>query len=200
MTRTFAILVIVAGLYACGQNPSVPVDHFYNLNPENASVNPVWLTDKAIYVEGIRAEGIYNDRALLYSESNNGHELQQYHYHFWALPPAAMLREYLVEYLRRADSAPLVISEFRNRDGLGINGRLLGFEKIIAEDNASVRVSIELRLDAPGQDTPRLLKRYTANREVASNSVAAAVAAFNQAVDGIYEEFLMDAAQSLQEL
>lgn len=198
MIRLPVILpAILFFLSACGQNPSVPVDHFYNLNMKDVSVTPVQLADKAIYVEGIRAEGIYNERALLYSESKNGHELQQYHYHFWALPPAVMLREHLIEYLRQADSAPLVINDYRNRDGLGISGRLLGFEKIIAESNTTVWVSIELRLDTPDHDTPRLLKRYTASREVDNNSIAAMVAAINQAVNGIFEEFISDAAASL---
>ena len=198
MIRLSLVVTLLFWLSACGENPPVPVDHFYQLSLENSAVPPVQLTDKVIYVEGIRADGIYNERALLYSEDTNQHELQQYHYHFWALPPADMLREHLVGYLRQAGSAPMVISDFRSGTGLGISGKLLAFEKRVIADQVSVRVAVELRLDVPGQEAPQLIKRYEADQPVTDPAMRDVIAGFNQTVDRIYGEFLTDASQSLQ--
>lgn len=200
MIRSSLVITMVFWLAACGENPPVPVDHFYQLGMDNAAISHIPLTDSVIYVEGIRADGIYNERALLYSEAgDNQNELQQYHYHFWALPPAAMLREHLVEYLRQAGSAPKVVSDFRSGDGLGVSGRLLGFEKRVSAEGekVSVRVAVELRLDVPGQGVPQLIKRYETEQPVEDHSMNNVVAGFSQAVNRIYGEFLADASQSL---
>jgi ABC-type uncharacterized transport system auxiliary subunit len=192
------VFVLMLLLSACGDSPTVPVDHFYRftLNPGIITSQP--LSDKTIFVSKFLAEGIYNERALLFSEDEDNRELQQYHYHFWAVAPSSLLRDYLVDYLRAADSAPVVVGEFSAGEGLKIGGRILGFEKLKNTENSSIHVVLEIRLDKLGEFNPRLIKTYKALEKINGKSMDDTIAAFNRAVDRIFADFIADAARKLQ--
>lgn len=189
------ILVIVLLLNACGENPPVPVDHFYRLTLNPGTVTRQPLTDQTIFVGKFLSDGIYNERALLFSEDANNRELQQYHYYFWSISPPGLLRDYLVDYLRAADSAPVVVGDFSSGNGLKISGKILGFEKIKHSADFMVNVVLEIRLDKLGEITPRLVKTYKALETVKGTSMDETVSAFNRAVDRAFSDFVADAAQ-----
>lgn len=191
------VLVSIFLLSACGENPPVPVDHFYRLTLNPGTVTNQPLTDQTIFVGKFLSDGIYNERALLFSEDADNRELQQYHYYFWSITPPSLLRDYLVDYLRAADSAPVIVSDFSSGDGLKISGKILGFEKIKHSEDARVNVVLEIRLDKLGESVPRLVKTYQALEPVNGVSMDETVAAFNRAVDKVFADFIADAAQGL---
>lgn len=191
------VLVSIFLLSACGENPPVPVDHFYRLTLNPGTVTSQPLTDQTIFVGKFLSDGIYNERALLFSEDADNRELQQYHYYFWSITPPSLLRDYLVDYLRAADSAPVIVSDFSSGDGLKISGKILGFEKIKHSEDARVNVVLEIRLDKLGESVPRLVKTYQALEPVNGVSMDETVAAFNRAVDKVFADFIADAAQGL---
>ena len=189
------VLVLIFLLSACGENPPVPVDHFYRLTLNPGTITSQPLTDQAIFVGKFLSDGIYNERALLFSQDADNRELQQYHYYFWSITPPSLLRDYLVDYLRAADSAPVIVSDFSSGDGLKISGKILGFEKIKRAENDLVNVDLEIRLDKLGEPRPRLVKSYKAQETVNGGSMDDTVAAFNRAVDRVFADFVGDAAQ-----
>lgn len=188
------VLVLIFLLSACGENPPVPVDHFYRLTLNPGAVASKSLTDQTIFVGKFLSDGIYNERALLFSEDVENRELQQYHYYFWSITPPSLLRDYLVDYLRAADSAPVIVSDFSSGNGLKISGKILGFEKIKRAEDSLVNVNLEIRLDKLGESRPRLVKSYKALEIVNGVSMDDTVAAFNRAVDKVFAEFVADAA------
>lgn len=190
-----AILVFVFLLNACGENPPIPVDHFYRLTLNPGTVTRQPLTDQTIFVGKFLSDGIYNERALLFSEDADNRELQQYHYYFWAISPPSLLRDYLIEYLRAADSAPAVVDDFSSGNGLKISGKILGFEKIKRGEDSKVNVVLEIRLDKLGESAPRLVKTYKVLDTVNGVSMDETVSAFNRAVDRVFSDFVADAAQ-----
>ena len=191
------ILVLIFILSACGENPPVPVDHFYRLTLNPGTITGQPLTDQTIFVGKFLSDGIYNERALLFSEDSDNRELQQYHYYFWSITPPSLLRDYLVDYLRAADSAPVIVSDFSSGDGLKISGKILGFEKIKHSEESMVNVVLEIRLDKLGESGPRLVKTYKALEPVNGVSMDETVAAYNRAVDKVFADFVADAAQGL---
>jgi len=198
MIIRLGILVLILFLSACGENPPLPVDHFYRFTLNSGIIKSQPLSEQTIFVSKFLAEGIYNERALLFSKDTDNRELQQHHYHFWAITPPSLLRDYLVDYLRAADSAPFVIGEFSKGEGLKITGKILGFEKLQDTENPSVRVVLEIHLDKLGEYNPRLVKMYEVLETVNGNSMDDTVAAFNRAVDRIFADFITDAARELQ--
>ena len=191
MMMRYVFVILFLTLAACGENPPVPVDHFYRLELQHQPSTSGRITGGTIYVSSFEAEGIYNERAILFSEDNN-RVLKQYHYHFWSSPPPEMLRSYLVDYLRGSGAASMVVNDFSLNEGLSISGLVQGFEKRTGNDQVSIHVAIELRADRIGEEPPKLIKQYVVDQKIDSSNLDDIVAGFNSAVDSIYDSFLGD--------
>jgi ABC-type uncharacterized transport system auxiliary subunit len=195
--RRLGILILLFVLASCSSVPPVPTDRFYRLStPQNVNQSPV--TEDIIYVGPFIAEGLYNERALLYTGESGETELQQYHYHFWITSPPRLLQGQLVTYLRAVNSASMVITEPGAGEKISIFGRLKSFERINMSDQANASVIVELRVQQQDKATPVLLKEYRVIEELNGNTVPDAVAAFDRAVTKIYSDFQSDMQASLQ--
>lgn len=192
------ILALILLLVACGENPPIPVDHFYRLTLNPGAVTRQPLTDQTIFVGKFLSDGIYNERALLFSEDTDHRELQQYHYSFWSISPPSLLRDYLVDYLRAADSAPVVVGDYSTGNGLKISGKIFGFERLNQGENSVVNVVLEFRLDKLGESAPLLVKTYKELEPVNGMSMDETVSAFNRALDRMFANFTADAAQAVR--
>ena len=192
MTRYLYVAVVLMLLTGCGDSPPVPTDYFYRLTLPAEGVEKNHITSEVIYVGSFVAEGLYNERALLYTEDEHGRELQQHHYHFWVTSPPHMLRDYLVDFLRTADVAPTIIAESNPDQGLEISGKVIEFEKQKGAGAWIANVGIELRLQATGEKLPRLVKQYHLQEPITSDAMTDTVAGFNTAVWKIYNEFLSE--------
>jgi len=195
--RRLGILILLFVLTSCSSAPPVPTDRFYRLNtPQN--VNQSVRTEHIIYVGPFFAEGLYNERALIYTGESGTTELQQYHYHFWTISPTRLLQDQLVSYLRAANSSSMVITEPGVGEKISIFGRLKSFERINIDEQSSASVAVELRVQLQDKATPILLKEYRVIEKLNGDTVPAAVAAFDRAVMEIYSDFLSDMQASLQ--
>lgn len=195
MKRMAGLVLLLVGLGACGTPAPVPEDHYYRLALASVPAEHR-LTSESITVTGFLAEGLYHDRALLYSNDPEHRELQQHHYYFWYTSPPRLLREYLVQYLRQARVSPAILDDSGAGGSFSITGKVLHFERHTAV-TASVEVVLELQLTHPDHDLPLVLKQYHARVEVQGKDMGAIVSAFNTAVDGIYAEFVRDMAGAL---
>jgi len=197
MQRTCLVLLLVC-LISCGQAPPVPQDHFYRLTPSAAAVEKRRLTEEPIYVSGFFAEGLYNDRALLFTTDTQGSEVQQHHYAFWYTSPPRLLRDYLVQYLRNADVSPLIMGDTGTSEKLRISGRVIEFVRHQASSESTADVTLELRMETADHELPLLLRQYRASVDINGTEMSAVITAFNQAVDRIYGEFLVDLGTALR--
>ncbi len=187
------VLVMLAG---CGSAPPVPTDSFYRLTLPQ-SLGEQRISDNVIYVGNFIGEGLYNERAILYTDDQHGRKIIQHHYHFWITSPPRMLREHMVEFLRQSGSAPMVITDSSKGDGLRISGKVLDFEKQTASDVTTANVALELRVDIVGEDLPRFIKQYRLKEPVNGNSMTDVIESFNSAVFKIYSEFTADIRSTL---
>jgi ABC-type uncharacterized transport system, auxiliary component len=190
-------MAIVAATASCGQSPPLPLDHFYRLIPPATSMEKQRLTDDIIYVEGFFAEGLFNDRALLYVSDEHSRELQQHHYHYWVASPPHLLRDYLAQFLRNAEAAPMVVNDVGADRGLAISGKVIEFERHDTPAGRIANVALELRVGKTDSETPFLFRQYQVSENIQGDDMNAAVAGFNAAVDRIYVEFLMDLKTAL---
>ena len=196
MKQTSFLVGLMVFLVSCGQAPPVPTDHYYRLTPLSGSMEKRRLTENPIYVEIFLAEGLYNDRAMLYSNDQHVSDLQQHHYYFWYTSPPRMLRDYLIEILRNADVSP-VIMDNRTGEDLRISGKLMEFERRQTRAGSTVNVALELRLYNHDADLPLLLRKYQTSETINDKNMQAVVSGFNTAVDRIYSEFLEELATAL---
>ena len=199
MMRYLQLTLLLMILYACGSAPPVPTDTFYRLTLPVQGVEKHRLTERVIHVGYFVAEGLYNERALLYTDDQNGRRLLQHHYHFWLTSPPRLLREYLVEFLRESDSASMIITDSSSDEtGYKISGKVLGFEIQTTGELATANVNLELKVNAGGEDLPRFIKQYRLEENINGSSMTDTVAGFNSAVNKIYREFTSDISTVLQ--
>ena len=198
MIRLPGLVIMVLLMIGCSGAPPVPTDHFYRLTLPDTDITQGQLTDEIIYVDSILAEGLYNERALIYTGKSGDNELQQYHYHFWVTSPPKLLALNLVKYLRTANVSPLLVTEAGSGEQITISGKLLAFERIFTNDNSRANIVIEFTITREGTDVPLLIKEYRGSEPVSGDKVAAVVEAYNRGVFGIFNEFHTDLASVLR--
>jgi ABC-type uncharacterized transport system auxiliary subunit len=181
-------------LTACATPEPIPEDQFYRLVSPG---EPVRLANPAIKgtlkVEPIKTFGIYRERAILFSHSDQPESLKQHHYNHWIDTPTRLIRDQLVDYLRARGVAGTVAGA-----QIGLNGdirlylELKNFERVI---HPTDDVSVKVRLDAVITDKsnrPLKITSYLSEIPAGESSVAASVAAINQALSEIYRRLADD--------
>lgn len=189
MSRLYSFVLVLALLLAgCGSVPPAPVDRFYRLQPVIVS-SAEKLPSGAIFVQPFRADSLYAERPMIYSEAASASQLRQYHYHLWLYPPAQLVRENLLASLR----ASLDLSGESSAVNV-LEGRVVGFERALSGKSSKAVVSLELRLQAGGKTV--LNKTYQAEQQAGDESLDAFAVAMEQALGKIYVAFLADVARS----
>lgn len=189
MKRLAAALLILSAVFlsACQSAPPVPENRYYRVHASSAAApaTPVLKTEVAVLP--LRAEGLYSERALLFSDG--ARTLQQYHYHHWLYAPNRLLQEFLVGQFGQAGLAAKVHrAEHTNESAYAVSGRIVNLERIAPQNKA--RVTLELRLDKHGK---RLWQQiYSAEEVMAENSIPAYVLSTEHALQRIAADFVGD--------
>lgn len=181
-------------LSACATTEPIPEDQFYRLavaeSPKHLAAPVIPGTLK---VEPIETFGIYRERPLLYTRSDDPAQLRQYHYHYWIDMPARLIRDQLVGYLRSSGVASIVAGAQIGVPGeVRIHLELKNFERVL---HPSGGVSVKVRLDAvitDRADHPLKIASYLRDSPVEEGSMTGSVAAFDRALGGIYGQLLND--------
>lgn len=174
-------------LAACGSVPPAPTDRFYRLQPVSVSSASKALPG-AVAVQTFRADSLYAERPIVHAEESSLRQLRQYHYHLWLYPPAQMVQGHFVSSLGGALDLSGSNAHFV------LDGRILGFERVLSGKNSKAVVALELRLLAGGK--PLLNRTYQAEQVATDDSLDAFAVAMEQALAKIYAEFLADLART----
>lgn len=189
--------VVVCGvLVGCGgQGVAVPSDRYHRLTlapPANVYQAPKLIG--TVEVARFLANGVLQDRAIIFTEHDNPNVLHQYQYQFWSDPPSRMLQAATVEYLRATHIADQVVKTgLRIEPTYTLTGDIKKLEHVVG-NSSSVQVELEFGLrEYKGGDLV-WLKAYTARKAVDDASVAAATRAMGKAVEEILASLSMDLA------
>ena len=190
-------MILCAALSGCGgQGVPVPTDQFHRL-----SVGPpttVYQTPSlagTVEVERFNADGVLQDRAIVYVESDNPNVLHQYQYQLWADPPTRMLQAATVEYLREARLADQVVgSGLRVEPTFTLTGDIKKLEHVRG-NSSSVLVELEYRLRDYRRGDLVWVKTYRVTKSARDASVAAATDAIAQAVGDVLAMLTDDMAR-----
>lgn len=188
------LLLIGVLLAGCASSPGIPETTYYRL-PERTPVAalPEPLFELPLVVETFQADGLHSDQALLYALDGSGTQLRGYHYQLWVDPPVRALQRRLMDALRDAHIAPLVVDRLPAHAGsVRVSGRIEALERIPAGDGWKVSVAIGLRVDLAGQERPLLVRTYREQLPAADATVAASVQGIGTAIDRIFAAFVTD--------
>lgn len=193
--RCSVLLCCFLTLTACSSQAPLPTDHYYHL-PELRDVNSDEKRVGSISVITFQAEGLYQERAILYTE--NQIEIKQYHYHHWTDSPTRLLQERLAERLRLSSISDLVLNTFEGNSELIIKGQIKAFERLQQKGSESVYVKLLLQVNSNTEHAPILHKEYVQTVVLPSNNITNAIKAFAEAVDLIFSDFYVDLVEIIK--
>lgn len=195
LIRPLLLLLFVTGLAACSA-PPVPKDHFYRLTAAAPTASPANRLSGVLMVDRPNADGVYSERALVLSRHADRSMIEQYHYHFWAEPPAAMLQQQIVSFLRDADIARQVVTpELRIRNDFALTSKILRMERIIDGPSPRVALTIEFALHNYRDNKLLLLETYSEEVDARSDGMSDAITALDEALTRILNSLLTDASK-----
>lgn len=193
-----ALLAVFLGaltISGCQSLPATPEHKYYRLLALPAPVSSVQsvLLQGDLVVRPLRADGVYTERAIVYSDEQQ-RLLQQYHYHHWLYPPAQLVQEHLAGRLRQDGMAATVRLDGRGAEMVYlVSGRIARFEKVATASQAKASVVLELCLEKNGlvlwQQT------YVASEAMVDGSMAGFAVAMETALNQIYSDFFKDLRQ-----
>jgi len=194
MNRFFILSVLVMLLAGCAASPPLPQDHIYVFSaPKEPGDGRVSLTGKTVAVAAFKSAGLYSERPILFRNNLQTNELQQYHYHYWSMPPGQAMQEVLIAALRiQAPNALVTDASVASVADLQIGGKIWNFEQREQGDSQSVHLKIEFEVKHPQSIKPIFLRTYELDKRQAESGVESAVATFDIAVQEIMENFLRD--------
>lgn len=182
-----SLFVLLAGCSA----PEVPDQSYFRMPPVRAEAGPL-KSALPIVVEPYRANGVYNDQAILYSNDTDG-RIKAYHYQLWEEAPSTLLQQRLIKELRARHAADLVANRLSAAmPALRIGGQIDQFERVSAASGWMARVKLELRVESGAQSAPILLRAYQAEVAAENDSIEASVRAFAAAIDQCHAAFWAD--------
>ncbi|MDQ1362359.1 MAG: trans aux protein [Pseudomonadota bacterium] len=174
LMNLFVPCVVVLTLTGCGFSAgNIPADHFYRL-PVATPVNHARLVE----IKSVRAEGIYNERALLFVEQARPLEVNRYNYHFWVQTPAALVQTYMQGCLNNSNAA---ITPAASQPAVQIHSVIHAFERVIdkGQTQAVVKLQINHRI-------------YESTIVADSMDMHATVAAYGKAMQQVCEAVARD--------
>lgn len=187
--------VLAVVMTACSVSQPTPEDHYYRLpTPRVAKPAHRPFIGHAVEVSPLAARGLYQERAILYSDTHSPLELHLYNYHFWTESPSRIIQEHLVEYLRAAGIAKQVArTESAGPAPAVVRGRIERFERLVGGARDRVTVELDLRYDGAGPPADATVDRtYTATVPVQGRNMEAVITAFGTALDQACGEFVRD--------
>lgn len=188
MKTTFSKLAVLAvltsALAACAQ-PETPEDRYYRLQVSTPAQSGVVLPGN-LQVDRFLVDGLVSRSQIVYVANGQGHELQTYHYHHWTEPPAILLQDQLIGYLRAAKIADHVVSpEMRVDVDHVLTGKVKRLEHIAGKTPKAV-VELEVSVRRVRDGALVYLASERAEQAATDATVSAGVVAMNSALSNLF--------------
>lgn len=189
-----ALLAVAAALAVGGcLAGSAPPDRFYRLEiPDPDTRLEVPLLRGRLLVDSLRSGSLNLERSMLYRRGDDPYRVRRTGYDRWVDPPTLMIQRAVVEFLRSANLAEVVITpEMRLDADFRLAGRVNRFERVLGEEPPRASVEIEFNLVRLDDRELLLLETYR-EEEIAEGGFGGSPDAFSRAVRRILERLVLD--------
>ena len=185
-----ATMLILGG---CLSGPAPP-DRFYRLEvPDAAARLEVPRLRGRLLVDSVRGDGMTSGRQMLYRSESDPSQVKREGYDNWVDSPPVMVQRAVVEFLRSANAAEVVITpEMRVDSDFHLGGRVDRFERLVGQGSSRVTIELEFTLVRAEGREPLLLETYGEHEEVTGSGVGDSVEAFGRALHRILERLVLD--------
>lgn len=191
MKRCLLIVSLVVLFPGCSQ-PKIPQDSFYRLAGPDAITSTDSGLGGVLVVPRFLSDGLLSERPVVYAFAASGEKLQQYNYHFWIESPARMLQDLTVDYLRKAEIAPTVVTpEFRVPAAFELIGKIKRLEQVRGIKPRAI-VSLEFGLYRVDDGSLMFLRSYDKAIVLERDDVEEAVLAMSRAVGETLSALIRD--------
>ncbi|MCW8855300.1 MAG: ABC-type transport auxiliary lipoprotein family protein [Gammaproteobacteria bacterium] len=189
MRLLILILFLLMALQACSFSGSPPPEeHFYRL-PDLQAEKTEQLFD-TIYLKTVMAEGLYNERAILYVKDDSPLEVRRYHYHHWLSAPAKLIQQQFKTYLEVTGMGRQIVDQRMQTQNLEISMHIRNFERLTGQSNR-VRVTLDADIYLADPLMPAVSKTYQLESS-AGSSMHDTAEAFGQVLTGIFNQISVD--------
>jgi len=142
MKKYYVAVLMILFLGGC---MSSPARKYYQLHLTGKEVMISKAINKAILIEPIDIDDLYDDFRIIYRLSP--FELNYYSYDFWADKPAKLIRDSITHYLLRKNVFQKVIQEISKGDpDIRWNSKIHSIEEVDTQDFWYARLAMEVEL------------------------------------------------------
>ncbi len=142
MKKYYVAVLMILFLGGC---MSSPARKYYQLHLTGKEVMISKTINKAILIEPIDIDDLYDDFRIIYRLSP--FELNYYSYDFWADKPAKLIRDSITHYLLRKNVFQKVIQEISRGDpDIQWNSKIHSIEEVDTQDFWYARLAMEVEL------------------------------------------------------
>lgn len=196
---TLNIFIISILLSACiGSSSSIPNDKFYRLPDTSVQKLPEQVLNGLLTIKHFRTNGIYSERALIYSNYGKPLQLQRYHYHYWEKSPSLLLQNNLIQYFNAIGFAYKTTQyDSQASSNYILTGEIIRLQREILSNQTYANVAIKFQLTDKNNNI-LLIKQYNQSVPANSNKIYDTIIAYSRALTTIYSELIVDIKQ-LQE-
>lgn len=187
--------LLLLALTACsiGGQP-VPQDHFYRL-PQVKIETMKSSVVGSFQLVSVTADGLYNERNLLYVDASRPLEVGRYHYHYWIESPLSLVAKYMADAIKTSGVSAQFAGPAEKASGTArMSIQIVRFERIIDDDGFSVQVALLVSMNYTADKAERWQKLYQVDQAVASADMQDSARAFGEALDNISRRLINDLA------
>ena len=187
-----ASLVLLLG--GCASTP-LPDYRFYRpVSDARFTEMPKVALAQPLEIEVFRANGVFGERPIVYSLSQEPQKLSQYHYQLWTDPPGTILQQRFIDVLRGMKAAPLVTGRVSPRsEPTKLVGMIERLERVRqAPGEWNIAIALRIRVEPYRGAQALLERRYQRVMPVEGAAMAASVEQFAVAMDEIAAEVAQD--------
>lgn len=190
------ILLFTLSLAGCGiTGQPVPPDHYYRLPQVKIEARGSSALD-SLQLVAVTADGLYNERNLLYVDVLRPLEVGLYHYHYWIESPLTLIGKYIADAIKTSHvSAQFTGPEEKASADARMSIQIVRFERIIGDSGAAVQVALLVTMDYEPGKGDRWQKLYEADQEAESADMQDTAIAFGNALNSISQVLINDLAR-----
>jgi cholesterol transport system auxiliary component len=192
--RGFNAALLASLMAACASDPLPDYRYYKPVQSAAATALASPVIDAALEVQPLRADGLFGERPIVYSFSDEPQKLSQYHYQLWTDPPGAWIQRRMIDRLEQSSVASSVTARANARERPAkLVGLIEDLQRIKQSDGSwRVRVALRLRVDLAAGRQRLLEKVYAIELKVAGDAMADSIDAFGTAIDQVCDQLVAD--------